>query len=174
MVGTVSKIIDKSFTGSLTPSGVLGTVKSVFLTVAGSLSPAGALATQASVNQANSGSVTPSGLTTKQANKITTGSVLPAADLTKLVNKNTGGSMPMSGVVGKLTQKVVQGDLTPTGTVTASVIILTTVLGAMALSGIVNTVFVPAGTVVVWVAKRIKGVGSVIKSVFVTSSEEHR
>jgi len=172
MQGVVSKLIDYTLAGGVTPAGDI--TKQVDTSMDGSVTLSGDVTTNLGAEQALAGSMTMTGSVVKSILKYFEGSTAPSGDITKLVNKGVSGSITPSGSIQKMVYAVLSGSLTPTGTIVTGAVLTVLLTGQIAMSGIVSTVFVPLGTVVTWTMKKFRGMYSQLRTNFKSISQEYR
>lgn len=116
--GALAKQANKSLVGSVTPAGVLTTVKVVLRAFAGAIAPAGALA--------------------KLVGKPLAGTSAPAGALAKQDQKSLSGVVAPNGSIAKLALKALAGAVAPAGALTTVRVILRNFAGAITAAGTVT------------------------------------
>lgn len=141
--GVITKQTQKSLAGAVTPAGAL--VKETAKPLAGALTPSGAITKETQKSLA--GSLTPSGVlgTIVIFLQAVAGALTPTSTMTKETQKNVAGTLTPGGNIVKLTTKSMSGSVTPTGALTTAATFLRTVVGALAPSGVLGTLFIAGG-----------------------------
>lgn len=118
--GTLLKKVNKSLSGSLTPSGTV--TKQLSRSLSGTVASSGALTKR--INKLLSGGVTPTGSLIKSVSKSFTGAITPAGSLFNRISKSFTGAVTPTGTVSFVKLKVISltGAITPTGALVKQVI----------------------------------------------------
>ncbi len=152
-----------AFTSSLTPSGVLQTVKAFLQLVAGALTPSGVLTRQTGKSLA--GAVSPSGMVSKSITKVILDSLTPIGSLARRIATMLAGALTPSGALSatKAFLRLITGTLTPLGSLsrrtgkTPSGTLTPTTTLTRSIGKSVSGTFVPVGSLTRHVAKTITG-----------------
>ena len=180
----------KSVVGSVAPSAalqlqtakiadgqtVMSNTMALFVSFAraGQITAHGGASTGANLTQDAAGSVLVSGSVSRSAAKVARGVLTPSATLTRTIGKSLTSSLTLSGVTQKTAEKILDGSLTASGTIAAGAVLLVASAGSMLMSALLNTLFVPAGTIVNTVKQFVRGVRPSMRAVFRTNKEERR
>lgn len=128
-VGGINKATVSSFQGSITPAGVLATIKTSVKDFGGDLSPAGS--------------------TNKGVGKSQSGDVTSAGTISRTAAKNNAGQVQSSGVLSFLANKIFSGDLSSSGELSSVLIpgggttYSRSVDGVVTTLGYLETLFIP-------------------------------
>lgn len=150
--GGLVKSISTIKSGSITESGSI--TKSSDKRLVGSSTFSGILATQLAFLLSISGGLTPSGLLSFMIMVYRTGTSVITGSIKKQCAKILLSEMTLSGNVIKRIDKILSGQLSLSATLSQIVVVLLLVAGNITISGVVNTVTVPATIF----TKAIKGV----------------